>query len=68
MYNTDNDTIVFNPTTREFVPYSIDPETTEIKIKSYNIFDNEDTCIVTTWNNIYYSNLRKKERRLGKRS
>jgi hypothetical protein len=58
----DNDILVFNKYTRNFVPYRINQKTGEIIITSDDVKDTDITCIVTTWNNIYLKNLNKRKK------
>jgi phosphorylcholine metabolism protein LicD len=52
--------IIINKYTREFVPYKIG-EKGEIIITSSRPQDNDETCIVTTWDEITKKNLERRE-------
>ena len=61
---TDDDVVVFNKKTRNFVGFKLDSRTGEVIITSGELEDTDTNCIVTTWKNIYVENLEKKS---GKR-
>jgi len=60
-YN-DNDIIIFNRYTKNFVAYRTNKKTGEIIITSDDDRDTDQTCIVTTWKNIYLNNLNKRRK------
>lgn len=54
----DSEIVVLNIYTGNFVEYRLN-EDGEVIIISTDLVDTQDTCIVTTWGNIYEKNLVK---------
>lgn len=59
------DFIIYNPKTKQEVPYKIIDG--EIIITSTNPKDNDETCIVTTYENIHLFLVEEKKRKHGKK-
>lgn len=48
----DDEIVVYNPVTQNFVPFLVDTATGEIIINSTNPKDDDENCVVTTWKNV----------------
>lgn len=57
--NNNTTAVVINKFSRKFVPFKLG-EYGEIIITSYDERDTDESCYVTTWNNIYLANVKRK--------
>ena len=51
--------VVINKKTGDMVPYRIDPHNKSIIIVSTNPADDDESCMVTTWDEITEKNIKK---------
>jgi hypothetical protein len=66
-HENDSELVVLNIYTGNFVDYELS-EFGEVILRSFDPVDKQDSCILTTWKNIYNNNLQKGKRNDSKSS